>query len=145
MLGLGLSLVGLAVSIASARPAPSAPTPPVWRLTYLKARPGEVDRLATFIARNWFAMDSAARVDGHIVDYQLLRGSPADTSWDLVEITVFADSAQDARADSLYAAVYRPRHRVVLVEGKGLAALGRIVGTTRTTRVAGRPPGAAAP
>lgn len=138
---IGVGAVGSWASSARA-PRPSVSTPPrtgqVWQLTYLKARPGEVDRLATFISRNWFVMDSAAQRDGRIVDYQLLRGTPADTSWDLLEITVFADSLQEAQADSIYATVYRPRHRVTLIDGKPFSALGRITGSTRTVWRAGR-------
>lgn len=138
---LGIAAAGRWASAAQP-PQPPADTPQrtgqVWRLTYLKANPGEVERLAAYISRNWFVMDSAARRDGRIVDYQLLRGSPADTSWDLLEITVFADSLQDAAADSIYATVYRPRHRVTLIDGKPFSALGRIAASTRTVWRAGR-------
>lgn len=116
------------------------PEPPgrVWQLTYLKAEPGLVDSLARSIELNWFAMDRAALADGHIVDFQLVRGTPADGTWDLLEVTVFADSAQHARADSVYRTVYRPRHEPVLVGGRRWQELGRIVRTETTRHLAGR-------
>lgn len=127
-------------SAAAQAAAPTAPAAPaaVWQFTYLKALPGRVDALARFIEVNWFAMDARARAAGHIEDYVLLRGAPADSAWDLVEVTVFRDSTQHAQADSLYRTLYRPAHRTVRVGGLGLAELGRIVGSTVTRRLAGR-------
>lgn len=126
--------------IAAARPREKAGRQgQVWQLTYLKAKPGHVAHLAEFIERNWFAMDSAARRAGAIVDYQLVRGAPADSAWDLLEITVFADSTQHARSDSLYRTVFRPAHRVVPVDGKMLPELGTIVHSVTTRWAAGRP------
>lgn len=134
---LAASVVGV---IAAGRPrAQAARQGQVWQLTYLKAKPGHAVHLAEFIERNWFAMDSAARQAGAIVDYQLVRGAPADSAWDLLEIAVFADSAQHARADSLYATVFRPAHRMVPVDGKLLPELGTIVNSVTTRWAAGRP------
>lgn len=126
----------------TAAPAPgpgAAASSQTWQLTYLKAAPGEVEHLAQLIRLNWFAMDARARAAGDIVDYQLLRASPADSTWDLLEITVFADSAQHARADSVYRTVYRPQHRMQLVDGKRFAQLGTIVQSITTRWVGGRP------
>jgi hypothetical protein len=131
-----LSLVGTAVH---AQPAAATRPGAVWSLTYLKANPGSVESLAEAIRRNWFALDARAVQGGDLVGYQLLRGTPADTTWDLLEITMYADSAQHARVDSVYRVRYRPTHTPVLVQSKRWQELGRIVRTATTRWVDGGP------
>ncbi len=109
----------------------------IWEVTYLKAKSGGVDALANYIRQNWFVMDAKARAAGHMEGFRLLRGTPADTSWDLMEISVYRDSTQHARIDSIFRVVYRPAHVPVLVEGKGLKELGAIVGSLTTRWVGG--------
>lgn len=109
----------------------------IWQLTYLKALPGRQPELEQFLDANWFAMDRRAVAGGHLVDFQLLRGTPADTTWDLLEITVYRDSLQHAQVDSVYRTIYRPSHVRVLINGRGLPELGRIVRTETLRRVAG--------
>jgi hypothetical protein len=82
-------------------------------------------------------MDAKAKAAGHLEGYELLRATPSDTAWDLLEVATYRDSAQFARIDSLFRTVYRPAHRTVLIDGKGLRELGRIVGSVTTRRVAG--------
>lgn len=124
---------GTAPDHLAAQQAPEA----VWQFTYLKALPGRVADLERFLDANWFAMDRRAVAAGHLVDFQLLRGTPADSSWDLLEITVFRDSLQHAQADSVYRTIYRPAHARVLIDGRGLPELGRIVRSETLRRVAG--------
>lgn len=115
-------------------------TPPsegIWQFTYLKALSGKVEQLAKFIESNWFTMDKRARAAGHLEDYVLLRGTPADTTWDLLEITTYRDSLQHARIDSLFRVVYRPQHQVVMIDGRDLSGLGRIVASVSTRRIVG--------
>ncbi len=137
LLALGLALT-LAAPLLRAQPGP-APSGSIWQLTYLKAQPGRVEQLAQFIERNWFAMDARARAAGHLEDFVLLRGTPADSTWDLLEITTYRDSAQHARIDSLFRVVYRPQHQPVLIDGLSLTRLGRIVTSVTTRRVGGSP------
>jgi hypothetical protein len=120
---------------------PAAATRPgaIWSLTYLKANPGAVESLAEAIRRNWFALDARAVQGGDLVGYHLLRGTPADTTWDLLEITMYADSAQYARVDSVYRVRYRPSHTPALVQGKRWQELGRIVSTATTRWIDGGP------
>jgi hypothetical protein len=134
--GIVLTLVATSALAAAQRNRNAANAELIYELTYLKAKPGEVDRLATFIQRNWFEMDSRATAAGHMQGYRLLRGSPADSSWDLLEISVYADSAQHARIASLFRVVYRPAHTTVLVDGRSFRELGTIVASV-TTRWAG--------
>lgn len=127
------------VATDGSTPAASRASAPVWSFTYLKAMPGRVADLERFLDANWFAMDRQAVAAGHLVDFQLLRGTPADSSWDLLEITIYRDSLQHAQADSLYRTRYRPAHTPVLIEGRGLRELGRIVRSETLRRVAGAP------
>jgi hypothetical protein len=136
-----------ALLVAGTHVALAQPTPPtamrpgaIWALTWLKANPGAVDDLTEAIRRNWFALDARAVAGGHLVSYQLLRGTPADTTWDLLEITMYADSLQHARVDSIYRALYRPSHVPVLVNGKRWQEYGRIVRSETTRWVDGGPP-----
>lgn len=127
-------LVALAICVGAGQVGAQGVTAPrgdapgaVWVLTYLKARPGAVDALAEAIRRNWFAMDARAVAAGHLESYRLLRGTPADSSWDLLEITTYRDARQHAQVDSLFRTIYRPQHTPVLVEGKRWQELGQIV------------------
>ena len=99
----------------------------VWQFTYLKAMPGQHERLAAFIERNWFAMDARAKRLGYLVDNQLFTGTPADTSWDVLEVSIYADSLQHARIDSLFRTVISPAHVTVPIDGLRFNQLGRIV------------------
>lgn len=141
---LALSTVALRfpdhASGAPMRRAADAAPGAIWQLTYLKAHPGaSVDSLARVVTANWFAMDAQAVKAGDLAGYHLVRGSAADTTWDLLEIAVFRDSAQHARADSLYRTRYRPAHRPVRVGGRDLAGWGRIVRSEPLRYVAGGP------
>ena len=125
----------LLLSACHTTPAPAShPVPPtgaslgaVWQLTYLKALPGQRDRLEQFVEQNWFVMDARAKRDGYLVDNHLLRGSSADTTWDLLEISMYADSLQHARIDSIFRTIVRPQHVTVPIEGREFRELGRFV------------------
>jgi hypothetical protein len=108
-------------------PQPGAMAGAVWQFTYLKALPGQRERLEQFLERNWFVMDARAKRAGYLVDNHLPRGSAADTTWDLLEISVYADSLQHARIDSIFRAVIRPQHNMVTVDGFEFRGLGRFV------------------
>jgi hypothetical protein len=135
-------LVALVVSVAvpgvlHAQQATARASLEVWEFTYLKATAGNVDRLAEFIRRNWFVMDAKAVAAGHMKSARLLQPSTRDSTIDLIEISVYADSASHARIDSLFRAIYRPQHVTQLVDGLGFQALGRIVRSETTRRLSG--------
>jgi hypothetical protein len=137
MLSLSAGVFG-GIALSSARTSASATRAgQVWEITYLKAKPGHIDALAQYIRQNWFVMDAKARAAGHMEGFRLLRGTPKDTTWDLMEISVYADSAQHARIDSLFRTIYRPAHVPVPVNGKSLRDLGSIVGSVTTRWVGG--------
>jgi hypothetical protein len=112
---------------ASVVPARGAAPGAVWQFTYLKALPGQRDRLAQFIERNWFVMDARAKARGYLVDNQLFAAAPGDTTYDLLEITMYADSASHARVDSVFRTVIRPGHVPQLVDGLSFRDLGEVV------------------
>ena len=115
--------------VYAARPiVPAGASPGVMsRLTYLKAFPDQRKRLERFVEQNWFVMDARAKRAGYLVDNHLLRGSPADTTWDLLEISMYADSVQHARIDSIFRTIVRPQHVTVPIEGREFRELGRVV------------------
>ena len=125
----------VAMLLSACRPSP-APSPiaeagalpgAVWQLTYLKALPGQRDQLEQFVEQNWFVMDARAERAGYLVDNHLLRRSPADTTWDLLDISMYADSVQHAQIDSIFRTIIRPQHVVVRIDGREFRELRRFV------------------
>ena len=109
----------------------------VWQLTFLKAEAGQRERLERFITLNWFGPDERARQRGYISGFQLLRGSEADTSWDLLVVDVFPDADAHAKARERYRNEIMPAYTKQLVDGHDLPSLGRIVAERTTTVVSG--------
>jgi hypothetical protein len=125
-----LSLAACARGAAQlSKPVPLAGAKPgaVWQFTYLKATASNRARLEAFITQNWFVMDARAKREGYLVDNHLLQGSPADTSWDLLEISIYADSLQHARVDSIFRTIISPQHQTVPIDGLTFRQLGRVV------------------
>jgi len=110
---------------------------PVWQHTYLKAEPGQRERLERFVTLNWFGPDDRARSKGYIDGFLLLRGAEDDSSWDLVVIDIFPDAESREKARQRYQAEIMPEHKKQLVDGLDFPALGRIVGERTTTLVSG--------
>jgi hypothetical protein len=98
----------------------------VWECTYLKALPGHKQNLAEFIRRNWFAMDSAAVAQGLMTGYKLLENSDSNAEWDFV---VAVGYPQREGYNGVVAGFekIRSQHKTVLVQGKRLGELGKIV------------------
>lgn len=134
-------LVSLSVIIhgGGAEPAPpqGGGKAPVWQLTYLKAEPGQIERLERFITLNWFGPDERARGKGYIDGFLLLRGTEADPSWDLVVIDIFPDIDSQGKARQRYREEIMPGHQKQLVDGMDFPSLGKIVGERTTTLVSG--------
>ena len=102
-----------------------------------EGEPGQRDRLERFITLNWFGPDDRARQRGYISGFQLLRGSEADTSWDLMVVDIFPDSDAHAKARERFRNEILPAHKKQLVDGYDLASLGRIVAERTTTVISG--------
>ena len=109
----------------------------VWQLTYLKALPGQKQRLEKFILLNWFGPDERARQKGYINGFLLLRGSPGDPTWDFVVIDIFPDSSAHKLARERYRSEIMPEHKKQLVDGLDFPALGKIVAERTTNPVGG--------
>lgn len=127
------------MKVGGAEPAPSQGEgkAPVWQLTYLKAEPGQRERLERFITLNWFGPDEQARDKGYIDGFLLLRGSEGDPSWDLVVIDIFPDGDSQGKARQRYRDEIMPGHKKQLVDGMDFPALGKVVGERTTTLVSG--------
>ncbi len=97
-------------------------------LTYLKAELGQQKALAEFIRRNWFAMDAIAKQRGLIADFELLARSPSDTKadWDFMVRVRYPHPGGYAAIAGEFEAI-RGKHQSVLIEGKGMRELGRVV------------------
>ena len=106
----------------------TAQNAPVITWTYLKAHPGHVEQLASFIRKNWFAMDQQAVRAGLFKSYRLLQNSEsgADQDWDLIVEVSYHDAAGYAGVQREFEAI-RAKHIPVKIDGKDLPQLGRVV------------------
>ena len=145
MRAFALALVALAlpspVLATHADPASetkAAPAPVVVERTLLKSNPGERDTLARFIVANWFAMDALAVSQGLFTSYRLLENPEAEGSWDfVVEVGYPTAEGYDDPATRTGFEAIRAAHTTVLIDGKSLRELGRIVGSERLSYRAG--------
>jgi hypothetical protein len=140
-LGLAVLLLWGASALAAEPQAPDAGVPAREGLravehTTLEALPGQRARLIEFIRVNWFAMDAEAVRQGLMVSYQLLEKAddkgPGEV---IVAVTYPTAEGYDAVRERFEA--IRRAHRKVLIEGKDLPALGRVVGSRRFLVVGG--------
>jgi hypothetical protein len=100
--------------------------------TYLKAESGQRDALAKFIVANWFEMDRVAKERGLFTHYRLSENLDAAAEWDF-EVAVGypnSDGYQNSDVQARFAEI-RKAHKTILIDGKGLNALGRIVRSDR--------------
>jgi oligopeptide transport system substrate-binding protein len=106
-------------------------------ITYLKALPGQQAALAEFIRRNWFAMDLVAQKQGLIADFELVQRTPSETAsdWDLMVRVRYPHPSGYAAIASEFEAI-RNTHENVLIEGKSLRELGRIVRSEQLPSIA---------
>ncbi len=99
-------------------------------LTFLKSQPGQREQLKTFVTKNWFAMDQVAKDQGLLVAFTLLDSGTDDGEWNVVvSVTYKNEQGYDGIAEAFER--IRRAHSTVLVEGKGLRELGRIVESKR--------------
>lgn len=126
----------LAVALFTALPtlvyatpeAASAAVTAVVERTYLKANPGDRERLAKFIVANWFEMDRIGLNEGLFTSYRLYENPESDADWDLVVAVGYATPLGfgDPKIGSRFEQI-RAAHKTVLIDGKRLAELGKIV------------------
>lgn len=109
-------------------PATTQNRNPVITQTYLKAQPGERDRLARFLVANWFAMDAKAVDAGLFASYRLLENAADAGDWDLIVEVSYHDACGYACVAERFEAI-RAAHTTVPIDGKTLAQLGRVLRT----------------
>ena len=95
-------------------------------LTFLKSLPGERDNLRQFIEKNWFAMDAIAQKQGLMAAYTVLDSGSDEGAWNLlVAVTYHTPQGYEGILDAFER--IRSAHKTVLIEGKSIKDLGRIV------------------
>lgn len=134
-------MAGLAMLGGSAAPALAASPRPtvVVEQTLLKALPGKADALGRFLAANWLVMDQQALDQGLFTGFWLARSAPGFEAWDYaMQVGYPTAQGYDDPATAKGFEAIRKAHKTVLIEGEGLAELGRIVGSQRLDLVAVR-------
>jgi hypothetical protein len=145
LVGLGLSQLWRstaeappAVSVADPLPIPTVPTVSsaaterapegaVWAMTYVRARPGQRERMERYLKANWLAVDELAKQQNHLAGYRLLRADrDLKETWDFVVILEYRNTAAMEAFVPAYLALVRGRARV-RIEGLEFADLGEIV------------------
>lgn len=126
--------LGLLLSASGAAAGSPASRTRLWELTYLKSMDPDPANLISFIERNWFVMDAQAVQQGLMTAYTLLKGE--DPDWNLICAVGYPDDQGYAGIAQRFEAI-RAAHRTVLVDGRGLKELGRIIGQRRLEPVAG--------
>jgi hypothetical protein len=131
--------VATSLLLASAVPVEAVPEQPQASLqtqiverTYLKAAPGQRDALAKFIVANWFELDRRAKEQGLFTYYRLAENLDLDADWDF-EVAVGYPNAggyQDTDVQAQFGEI-RKAHKTILIDGKSLNELGRIVRNDR--------------
>ena len=114
-----LALLGAALASAAA---------PAVTWTYLKAAPGDRERLVDYIEANWFVMDAKAVDEGLFRGYRMLVNDAADGEWDLVVEVTYNDACGYACVAERFEAI-RAAHVEHRIDGRGLRELGRVLRT----------------
>jgi len=134
VLMLALAAAGaVPVSVAARAPATtSRQATAVVEHTYLKALPGERDNLVRFIEQNWFAMYAVGVKQGLFTHYAVYQAADDAGDWDVL-VVVGYPTAQGYDAPGTAAAfeAIRKATPIRLIDGKGLAQLGKIIASRR--------------
>lgn len=118
----------------------SAQTAGVWEFTYLKSVAGQHERLLTFIRQNWFSMDSVATRQGLMSGYKLYDAGPDTTSqWNVIVAVAYPKKEGYEGIQEAFETIRRS-HVNVLIDGKGLNQLGKIVDSRKLYERAGSSP-----
>jgi len=124
-------LAGPMLAVAAAQSSPPAPLAApanarVVTMTYLKAVPGKLSQLERYIRANWFAMDEVAEKRGLFVSHLWLDTGSDEGPWNAIVMVTYRDARGFAGIEEEWREI-RAAHREVLIDGAGLAALGRVV------------------
>ena len=131
---LSPTLLGLALAFAAGGMAGTSSSAigsditaaPITTHTYLKARPGERARLATYLRANWFVMDAIAVQRGLFRSYRLLANTEEGGDWDLLVEVVYNDACGYACVAEEFEGIRRA-HVPVPIDGKQMPELGQVV------------------
>ncbi len=116
-------LIAVSLSVYS---QPNSNNKTLWTFTYLKAKEGQKADLKAFIQKKWFAMDKQALEQGLLKQYHLLENSDATKEWDFVVMVQYRDETGYEGVKVEFEKI-RQAHQHVLVNGKGIADVGRVV------------------
>ena len=99
----------------------------VWAISFVRARPGQRERLQRFLKANWLALDAKALEQGRIAGYRMLRADESTTeSWDYAVIIEYPN--RQAMRDFVPAYLEMLRaHPKVRIDGLDFADLGDVV------------------
>lgn len=116
-----------ATTTAPAAVTERAPDGAVWAMTFIRARPGQRERMERYLKANWLAVDERARQQGLLSGYRLLRADrDLKENWDFTVILEYRDTAAMESFVPAYLALVRGRPRV-RIEGLDFNDLGEIV------------------
>ena len=106
--------------------------------TFLKAEPGCRADLARYIEANWFALDRQGVARGIFTSYALYEDIDANAEWDLMVAVGYpqAEGYEDPATQAIFKAL-KAAHVDVPINGRSLAALGRIVAHHRLRLMVG--------
>lgn len=99
-------------------------------LTFLQSNPGERTLLKQFVIANWFEMDKVAKSQGLIEDYRVFDSGSDEGPWNVLVIVTYRNAKGYEGIAEAFEKI-RKQHKVVPVDGKSLAQLGKIVNTKR--------------
>lgn len=98
----------------------------LWTFTYLKAAKGQRADLKSFLQQNWLAMDKIATEQGLFKQFHLLENNDTSLGWDFTVVVQYKDEKGYEGVKTEFEKI-RQAHQRVLVKGKGMAELGKIV------------------
>lgn len=110
-----------------------APARTNWTFTYLKDITGSRNSLREFIEMNWFVMDELAVERGLFKSYRLIENitdSAQEQDWDFIVAVEYYEDQTYSDIRQQFEEI-RAGHDTVLVDGKSLRELGRIVRSER--------------
>lgn len=112
---------------------------PISAISFVRARPGQRERLERFLRSNWLALDEAALQQQKITGYRMLRADadPTESSWDYAVVIDYASRAAMADFVPFYLSLVRERPRK-RIDGLDFADLGVIVQQKTVTAVEAR-------
>ncbi len=102
----------------------------VYEYTFLQSLAPKPDAAIEYITKNWFVMDEIAVKQGLMLNYSLFEASAESENWNIV-VAVGYPTEQGYEAIVKEFEAIRKQHTKVLVNGKDLSGLAKIVGSRK--------------